>query len=620
MRYTLKTYAVGLMLAVTLSILYLSFSSGRPVDKVHTRSMQNLSELKEGSKRLKQAAINFQEHTVELPELQNALVQLRETYKRYEFLYAYFYPRYVKSKINGAPLPHLDPFYARPSVLPPNGLQRLDELIFSDEVLENPSAVVELSRKFEKDLRPILENMKVHPMIDREIFEATRFQIIRIFTLGVSGFDTPGSLNGLQESRVSLEELKFVMLAYASQLASGNSELEEELKATFSKGVQQLAEAKSFEEFDRLHFLVDVVNPLLKQTLNLQLALGIETIDEVTSLPQSVNYQSTNLFANNFLNPYFYSSLPASEDSEEKRQLGKKLFFDKNLSASGKLSCGSCHNPQLAFTDGEVTSVANNGKDRLQRNSPTLVNSIYATRFFSDMRARKFSDQMEHVVSDHKEFDTDFISILNKLESDSIYSKEFSKVFGRSGISKNNFSEALISYLISLRGFNSEFDAYVRKEQAHLDPKIKNGFNLFMGKAACGTCHFPPTFAGLVPPHFNDSESEVLGVLDQPLGDLDQDRGRFNNGLPKEEGVCFYEFSFKTPTVRNVAITAPYFHNGAYPALEDVVDFYDHGGAVGLGIELPHQTLAGDSLHLSSEEKEALQAFMESLTNKNSKK
>ena len=136
-----------------------------------------------------------------------------------------------------------------------------------------------------------------------------------------------------------------------------------------------------------------------------------------------------------------------------------------------------------------------------------------------------------------------------------------------------------------------------------------------MGKAACATCHFVPTFAGLVPPLYNENESEILGVLANPLESspkLDEDKGRLDNQIYNEY-AWIYERSVKTTTVRNAALTAPYFHNGAYPTLDQVIDFYNKGGGGGLGLNVTNQTLPPDPLNLTEPEVKALIAFMTSL-------
>ena len=135
-----------------------------------------------------------------------------------------------------------------------------------------------------------------------------------------------------------------------------------------------------------------------------------------------------------------------------------------------------------------------------------------------------------------------------------------------------------------------------------------------MGKAGCGTCHFAPAFSGLVPPLYHESESEVLGV---PLYNLDSvavidpDVGRYKGNLKEHANI--YKHSFKTTTVRNVSLTAPYMHNGVFETLEEVVDFYDKGGGQGLGMEVEFQTLPPDKLELTAQEKLDLVRFMEIL-------
>lgn len=134
-----------------------------------------------------------------------------------------------------------------------------------------------------------------------------------------------------------------------------------------------------------------------------------------------------------------------------------------------------------------------------------------------------------------------------------------------------------------------------------------------MGKATCGTCHFAPTFSGLVPPFFEENESEVLGVLKNPKTiELDDDLGRSaSKRLTYETEI--YDRSFKTVTVRNISKTAPYFHHGQYNTLEEVVEFYNVGGGIGFGLEVPNQTLPPDSLNLSEVEKRQLIAFLKAI-------
>ncbi|MFM8473487.1 MAG: cytochrome-c peroxidase, partial [Candidatus Kapaibacterium sp.] len=171
------------------------------------------------------------------------------------------------------------------------------------------------------------------------------------------------------------------------------------------------------------------------------------------------------------------------------------------------------------------------------------------------------------------------------------------------------------AYVASLSSFNSRIDRYLRGEAVRITASERRGLNLFMGRAACATCHFPPTFAGYVPPTFLDSESEILGVparFDTTDAIPDSDIGRA--GGIRREHSRIYRHSFKTPTVRNAALTAPYFHNGSYGTLEKVIDFYARGGGKGIGWPVLHQTLPFDRLELSTRDRRDLVAFMNSLT------
>ncbi|WP_396208234.1 cytochrome-c peroxidase, partial [Gemmatimonas sp.] len=138
------------------------------------------------------------------------------------------------------------------------------------------------------------------------------------------------------------------------------------------------------------------------------------------------------------------------------------------------------------------------------------------------------------------------------------------------------------------------------------------GFNVFVGKGKCATCHFLPLTNGTVPPMYQKSEVEVLGTPRTATtagAVIDPDLGRFR--LSRAEP---HRYAFRTPSLRNVALTAPYMHNGAYPTLESVVDFYNRGGGAGIGIQLDNQTLPPDRLNLTAGEQRQLVAFMRALT------
>jgi len=198
------------------------------------------------------------------------------------------------------------------------------------------------------------------------------------------------------------------------------------------------------------------------------------------------------------------------------------------------------------------------------------------------------------------------------LSQNTSYQKLFDKAFP-SRIEKEvqpiQIANALASYVRSLTKLNSRFDHYMQGKKEAMTEEEIDGFNLFMGKAKCATCHFVPLFNGTTPPKYMESETEVIGVpLSKTDSIIDRDKGWYDI-----IGIDSYKHAFKIPTVRNINQTAPYMHNGIYATLEEVMEFYNNAGAIGLGFELDNMTLSEDNLQLSDKEIDHIVKFMESL-------
>jgi len=533
-----------------------------------------------------------------------------------EYLLAYVEPATVTLHLNGAPLPKTEPSVPEIVVIEPCGLQTLDELVFADEI-ERP-AIKKLSAKLLRDYTHLHKQMAWLRLQHRHVFESMREEVISLYTLGVTGFDTPGSGAAMPEARVAFSSLERVFKAYGPAIAAVDPELHASLQTAFTAGGDQL-QTDDFDGFDRLRFLRQAINPLTKGLPIAQMALEIESSADQARLPHAANRQSEYLFSKDFLNADFYANLTDSPMAEKRRELGELLFFDPVLSKDLTASCATCHQPDLAFTDGYAKSFRVSGEGTVLRNSPTLLNSVYAERYFYDLREEFLERQMMHVVSDQHEFATDFITIENRLRLSEAYRELFAEAYAdqpKYQLSKWSISDAISHYVMSLQSWESDFDRYARGETDQLADDVRRGYNLFMGKATCGTCHFAPNFNGLVPPLYSDSESEVLGVPATIAWDsatVDPDLGRLVSGRPQDEAY-FQAYAFKTPTVRNAAVTGPYMHNGVYNTLEEVMDFYNRGGGAGIGIDIPHQTLPPAKLNLTESEISDVVAFMESLT------
>lgn len=202
-----------------------------------------------------------------------------------------------------------------------------------------------------------------------------------------------------------------------------------------------------------------------------------------------------------------------------------------------------------------------------------------------------------------------------RLGTDLAYREAFARAFHHrsdSALTGRAVRMALAAYVRSLSALNSRFDRAARGDSEALTPAERRGFTLFMGKGRCGACHFLPFFNGTMPPDFVISEPEIIGVPERPAARharLDPDPGRAGVDHEPTHGAAF-----KVPTLRNIALTAPYMHNGAFATLDQVINLYNRGGGAGIGARVRGQTLPSRPLHLAAAERSDLRAFLGALT------
>jgi cytochrome c peroxidase len=537
--------------------------------------------------------------------IDQAYDKLRIAYKRIEPLIDYIDPTFASAYLNGAPLPKLDAKSQFVDVLPPRGLQVLDELMAERDVSEKLTAAV---LSLQVSLREAGGLLRATPWTDRMFLESARSGVMRIMAMGITGFDQPGTAPRLSENIASLETILAITTSFGDSISTQHAR----------GAITVLRGNATFEDFDRMAFIREYLDPLYRSIGDYHHRSGIENVREISPLQPTLEPLSRSMFETNTLNAAASSGLHSSVITPTMVELGRLLFFDPILSTNLERACASCHQPERAFTDGLAKSAAINNSGTVSRNAPTLINSVFARRFFYDLRAQRISDVVSHVVTDHKEFQSSPLEVVERLHTSQEYRKLFAAAFPaekRSAITFTNVSLALSAYLTTLVSFNSLVDRYLRGEPVSVDGAVRRGFNIFMGKGACASCHFPPSFAGYVPPGFTESESEILGVPKSPAirdAVLDADIGRA--GGISREASAIYRFSFKTPTVRNIALTAPYMHHGAYSTLEQVVEFYNVGGGKNIGIDLEYQTLPFDNLQLTAQEQADLISFMQALT------
>lgn len=279
---------------------------------------------------------------------------------------------------------------------------------------------------------------------------------------------------------------------------------------------------------------------------------------------------------------------PENPITPAKVELGKQLFADTRLSGDESLSCASCHPQEMGYAEAVPFSEGAEGKP-MPRHTPTLLNAAYYRYINWDGKFASTTQLVPAIMANPRNMNMQDESVLiTRLDAVKEYRAMFRQVFGGPP-SKQRVAQALDAYVRTLTTPNSPFDKYVAGDTYALNDAQKRGLMLFVGKAECTMCHRGPNFA--------DDQFHALGIR----GD---DPGRFR--VTGEEAD---RYAFKTPTIRNVELTAPYMHDGSLPTLRDVIDFYDAGG----GNQQPKSVLLR-RLHLTEREKKDLVAFLESLT------
>ena len=287
--------------------------------------------------------------------------------------------------------------------------------------------------------------------------------------------------------------------------------------------------------------------------------------------------------------------MPANNvNTPERVELGKILFFDPHISGNGSMSCATCHNPSLGWSDGLKTAVGMNGKV-LKRATPTIVNTAYNTQFMWDGRKKSLEDQALGPMSTPEEMNTDIAGTLKRLAATPGYTAMFAKAYPGEGITESTLAKAIAAFERTIVVRDTPFDRWLAGDAKAMTAQQWRGYKAFVdpNKGNCMACHTAP--------NFTDNGYHNVGIDMSPTADP----GRY--GIVK---IGSMKGAFKTPTLRNVEATAPYFHDGSSASLRQVVDHY---------VRVGDQRPAGIStsivpLHLSEQDRDDMVAFMKALT------
>lgn len=605
-------YIIGIVVA--LSSVY-SFTNRRPARDYQLLFERKLDSLEFSTRAFIQAIHSFDFSKESERQLaKKILLQNRLKLKAIDFFLRYLDPVQYK-KING-PLPiewetevfeKFEKPYRRIGAGYTLALQYLeDELVSQDSMVSLLAPAVTAINSYRAD-----SNMVNFRSFD-PFFLCNRLFLLNLAAIYTTGFECPDKTSVIPEMVYAMKEISVFYRVFNQSFP--DHPLTDEYLNLYDRAIIFCeAQPSVIDSFDHFLFIRDYVNPLFRQN---QEMIASYNVKSRSYNDYSINKESRSLFSKTlfraqstkgvFLRIYDSSTLA------ELDRLGKLLFYDPILSGNNKRSCVSCHKPREYFTDtSKANAIGFDGKNLLTRNTPSLLNAVSNHLVMADGKHLSLLDQTRAVVQSPTEMGSTLEELMKKILSCGEYRRSFERLLkftpAYDQVEVDHIASAITYYYGKFSGLCSPFDRAINKEE-EISPEQKSGFNIFMGKAQCGTCHFVPVFNGVKPPYIG-SEFEVLGVpQDSGYRRISDDQGRYLVN-PAEETL----HAFRTGTIRNSASTGPYMHNGVFKSLEQVIDFYDKGGGKGRGLLVNNQTLESDSLHLTPAEKRALISFIYSL-------
>jgi cytochrome c peroxidase len=442
-----------------------------------------------------------------------------------------------------------------------------------------------------------------------------RLFLLNLSSIYTTGFECPDTSRVIPELRLMMDATTSIYRSFDESFVEKS--LTPEYINLYNRANDFVKnQPQQFSLFDHFTFIRDYVNPLYR--LNQDAIIRNKVVSR-SFVDYSLNKKNSSIFDKDLYRGQNAKGIFLRVTDEvvlsKIDKVGKLLFYDPILSGNNKRSCASCHKPTEYFTDTSgATALKFNGNGFLPRNTPSLINAGFNHLLMMDGIHISLQNQAKAVLTNPTELGSDENKLIEKIQSCPDYKKVFQELLKftpqEEAVTIDHVTSAISFYYDKFSRYYSPFDEAVNNNGILAENEIR-GFNLFMSKTQCATCHFVPQFNGVKPPYVG-SEFEVLGVPeDTGFNRISDDKGRFNFN-PAFETMN----AFRTGSLRNSIHTAPYMHNGVFRTMEEVLDFYDSGGGAGKGLQMINQTLSEDSLHLTRDEKKCIIAFLNSLNEK----
>lgn len=611
----MKIVLVIVSLFATVFCLSFKFESSRQYQNTYNRSLESFKN--DQTSLLNLISSSDLSNPLAKEKIKTQLHRARQKLKSIDFWLRYFEP-IVYRRING-PLPvewenevfeKFEPPYRREGA----GLT-LAELYLDEENANADSLGSLISISIDGIATFEADSITSELARPDHFFLANRLYILNLAAIYTTGYECPDTNRIIPELLGMMKEVRNIYNDFEADFKK--TPLTNEFKLLYDRTIAFIEKQPvNYSGFDHYTFLREYVNPLFRMNQKFIREYGVVTRN---FNDYSLNNEAESIFEKTLFNSQNTKGIFSLVEDEalmaEVKKIGKLLFYDPILSANNSRSCASCHKPTEYFTDtSQATAFQFDHNLKLSRNTPSLINSVYNHLLMLDGKHISLQDQGKDVMHNPQEMNMAKDELVKKIMSCCEYKDAFKRFLKHTPEEKEVVMDHIISaitfYYADFSQYQAPFDDAMNKSR-EMDASVVRGFNLFMSKAQCATCHFVPMFNGVKPPYIG-TEFEVLGVpSDKEYSKLSEDKGRYLVN-PAVETLN----AFRTTTIRNSEHTKPYMHNGVFNTLEEVIDLYDGGGGAGRKLSVANQTLSSDSLRLSPSEKADLVAFIHSLNEK----